>query len=100
MNKSTESGRFGESMSSKGSWRALLDGLMVTAMGLFSASFANDELLELQEDPSLWVIPNANYEGSNYSPLDQINTENVDQLEVKWTFQDRKSTRLNSSHVA
>jgi len=83
-------------MSSKGSWRALLAGLMVTAMGLFSASFANDELLELQEDPSLWVIPNANYEGWNYSPLDQINTENVDQLEVKWTFQ----TGVLDSHEA
>src|SRR5437879_11264210 len=50
--------------------------------------------------------------GMRYSPLTQINRENVSQLKVAWTFhtgdisegggrrkrRDRKSTRLNSSH--
>src|SRR5256885_3776030 len=39
----------------------------------------------------------------HYSPLAQINRENVSQLQVAWTFDtgepDRKSTRLNSSHL-
>ncbi|MBS1202951.1 MAG: methanol dehydrogenase, partial [Chromatiaceae bacterium] len=36
--------------------------------------FANAELLKLQEDPNLWVMPNGNYSSTRYSALDQINT--------------------------
>lgn len=50
-------------------------------------ALANDELLQLQEDPGQWVMPNGSYAALNYSELDQINTENVDQLQVAWTFQ-------------
>ena len=38
-------------------------------------------------DPSQWVMPNANYAGWNYSPLDQINVDNVEQLTMAWTMQ-------------
>ena len=38
-------------------------------------------------DPSQWVMPNANYAGWNYSPLDRINVENVEQLTMAWTMQ-------------
>ncbi len=39
-------------------------------------------------DPSSqWVMPNANYAGWNYSPLDQIDVDNVEQLTMAWTMQ-------------
>ena len=38
-------------------------------------------------DASHWVMPNANYAGWNYSPLDQINVDNVENLVMAWTMQ-------------
>jgi len=48
--------------------------------------FANAELLKLQEDPNLWVMPNGNYSSTRFSALDQINTSNAKDLKVAWTF--------------
>lgn len=45
-----------------------------------------EELLRLQEDPGQWTQPGKNFSSTRYSPLDQINSENVDQLKVEWTF--------------
>ncbi|MGF1706572.1 methanol/ethanol family PQQ-dependent dehydrogenase [Enterovibrio baiacu] len=54
---------------------------------LFSAtSQANDELLKLQDDPNQWVMWGANYSGTRYSSLDQINAKNAKDLQVAWTF--------------
>ena len=39
------------------------------------------------DDPAQWVMPNANYAGWNYSALDQINVDNVEQLTMAWTMQ-------------
>ena len=39
------------------------------------------------DDPAQWVMPNANYAGWNYSPLDQITVDNVEQLTMAWTTQ-------------
>jgi PQQ-dependent dehydrogenase (methanol/ethanol family) len=60
------------------------------------AALANEELLELQQDPDQWVMANGSYSALNYSPLDQITAENVDQLQVAWTFQ----TGVLDSHEA
>ncbi len=63
-------------------WIAFVAVLMVTA-----SVQANDELTTLQNDPGQFVMPNANYSVTNFSPLDRINANNVQNLEVKWTFQ-------------
>jgi lanthanide-dependent methanol dehydrogenase len=47
---------------------------------------ANDELLQMQKNPNEWVMPLGNYASQRYSPLNQINTENVKHLQVAWTF--------------
>jgi lanthanide-dependent methanol dehydrogenase len=76
-------------------WRwfvAAIVGSLVFTLGTLAA--ANDELLGMQEDASQWVMPNANYSGWNFSPLDEINRENVADLRVEWTFQ----TGVNDSH--
>ncbi|MBE1276409.1 methanol/ethanol family PQQ-dependent dehydrogenase [Enterovibrio baiacu] len=74
----------------KGAQRSFSRGLAITALSLpmlFSAtSQANDELLKLQDDPNQWVMWGANYSGTRYSSLDQINAKNAKDLQVAWTF--------------
>ena len=41
----------------------------------------------VEDNPSNWVMPNANYAGWNYSPLDQIDVGNVQNLAMAWTVQ-------------
>ncbi|MEI8608252.1 PQQ-binding-like beta-propeller repeat protein [Enterovibrio sp. Hal110] len=74
----------------KGAQWSFSRGLAIAAISLpmlFSAtSQANDELLKLQEDPNQWVMWGANYSGTRYSSLDQINAKNAKDLQVAWTF--------------
>lgn len=44
-----------------------------------------DEML-LDPDPADWVMWRRNYAAWGYSPLDQITTENVDDLELAWAW--------------
>ncbi|WP_045837941.1 methanol/ethanol family PQQ-dependent dehydrogenase [Hyphomicrobium sp. 99] len=60
-------------------------GLLATAA--FSAPvWANDDVAKLSADPNNWAQQSGDYAGTRYSALDQINTENVGQLKVAWTF--------------
>lgn len=61
--------------------------LLVVALAMAPAVAANSDLLLLQKDPGMWAMANGNYGGWNYSPLDRIDTDNVRDLQVKWTFQ-------------
>ena len=47
---------------------------------------ANDKLIELSQSNSNWVLPGKDYSATNYSPMDQINKENVADLRPSWTF--------------
>lgn len=47
-------------------------------------------------EPSNWLQIRGNYAGWGHSPLDQINTNNVKQLQVAWVF----STGANAAHEA
>jgi PQQ-dependent dehydrogenase (methanol/ethanol family) len=38
------------------------------------------------QDDGIWPVPGHNLAGFRYSPVDQINTENVNKLAVAWTF--------------
>jgi alcohol dehydrogenase (cytochrome c) len=49
-------------------------------------STANDELMQLMDDPNNWAIANGNYAATRYSKLSQINSKNVGDLQVAWTF--------------
>src|SRR5690606_31265593 len=51
-----------------------------------TAATANEELVELSRDDAQWVMPAKNYSSTRYSGLDQINTQNVQDLAVAWTF--------------
>ncbi|TCM83523.1 methanol/ethanol family PQQ-dependent dehydrogenase [Rhodovulum steppense] len=66
--------------------KKLLAFTSVAALCAGSAALANDELLELMNDPTQWVIQTGNYANHRYSGLDQITRENVGNLQVAWTF--------------
>jgi alcohol dehydrogenase (cytochrome c) len=47
-------------------------------------------------EPQNWLMPRGNYNGWGYTPLDQINTENVKRLVPVWSL----STGVNDAHQA
>ena len=51
-----------------------------------SSLHANSMLMKMSEDPNQWVMPTGNYANHRYSALDQINSDNVGDLKVAWTF--------------
>ena len=58
-------------------------GAAVAVPGVVSA---NDEVMALSQDPNNWVMWGRTYDGQRYSPLNQINKDNVGNLQVAWTF--------------
>ncbi|MCC6737396.1 MAG: PQQ-dependent dehydrogenase, methanol/ethanol family, partial [Bauldia sp.] len=55
--------------------------------GLSGSALANDDVTALVADPGNVVMPSITYNGWNYSTLDQITLDNVDQLQIAWTWQ-------------
>ena len=58
-------------------------GAAVAVPGVVSA---NSEVMALSQNPDNWVMWGRTYDGQRYSPLNQINKENVGNLQVAWTF--------------
>lgn len=44
------------------------------------------DLVKLSENPDYWIMPGKNYSGTRFSGLKQINTSDVHDLELAWTF--------------
>jgi PQQ-dependent dehydrogenase (methanol/ethanol family) len=57
----------------------------IAALG-FGAAHANEEVQKLQSNQDNWAMQLGNYKGHRYSELDEINTNNVDELQVDWQF--------------
>ncbi|MEZ5445734.1 MAG: PQQ-dependent dehydrogenase, methanol/ethanol family [Gammaproteobacteria bacterium] len=61
--------------------------MLTGGMALLSGPvFANDSVEKLIKDPNYWAFPGGNYWNWRYSALDQINTSNVNKLQMAWTF--------------
>ena len=56
------------------------------AVAVPSVVSANDEVMALSQDANNWVMWGRTYDGQRYSPLNQINKDNVGNLQVAWTF--------------
>ncbi|MCC6734567.1 MAG: PQQ-dependent dehydrogenase, methanol/ethanol family, partial [Bauldia sp.] len=54
---------------------------------LSGAALANDDVVALVADPGNVVMPSITYNGWNYSTLDQITLDNVNDLQIAWTWQ-------------
>lgn len=59
---------------------------LIFACGAVVMAFAQNRVPGAHDDPNQWVMPNANHSGWNYSPLNQINVDNVKNLTVAWTL--------------
>lgn len=69
---------------------------LVLWLGLPAGLLSATHPLRAQNRPGDWAVANHNYAAWNYSPLDQINTQNVQNLRVAWTF----ATGVTDSHEA
>ena len=58
----------------------------MAGVGFATVASANQDVKQLADDPANWVIQSGDYSGHRYSKLDQINTSNVKNLQVAWTF--------------
>lgn len=83
--------RFKTSLLTSASCLAMVCALQV---GAVSSAAANDKLVELSKSNENWVMPGKNYSSQNYSPMTQINAENVKDLKAAWSF----STGLLHGH--
>lgn len=54
-------------------------------------------LMKAEEEPGNWLMYSSTYNGWRYSRLDQINTENVHRLRVKWLFQARTLEKFETT---
>jgi PQQ-dependent dehydrogenase (methanol/ethanol family) len=58
-------------------------GAAIAAPGSVSA---NESVMALSKNPNNWAMWGGTYDGARYSKLSQINTSNVGDLQVAWTF--------------
>jgi PQQ-dependent dehydrogenase (methanol/ethanol family) len=61
---------------------ALASSLLIALGGAASA----EGLVEMEKNPSNWVMPTGNYANHRYSELDKINKDNVSKLVPAWSF--------------
>jgi PQQ-dependent dehydrogenase (methanol/ethanol family) len=64
----------------------LAAGVFLSAGLLAGGARAQDDIVQMTQNPKDWVTPSRTLDGQRYSPLDQINTQNVGKLQVAWTF--------------
>src|SRR3954454_22030697 len=70
------------------------------AAGLLSAQVTRDRILHADREPQNWLTYSGSYAGIRYSPLSQINRENVKDLQVKWVYRPSYTkTRNNQSKM-
>lgn len=55
-------------------------------LALSSGAGANDALAELGKDTANWVMQSGDYANTRYSPLKNIDKDNVGDLQVAWSF--------------
>jgi len=67
--------------------KTLFTNLLALAITLAcGAVTANKSVTQAINDPGNWAIWGGNYSGTRYSELNQINSKNVKDLQVAWTF--------------
>jgi PQQ-dependent dehydrogenase (methanol/ethanol family) len=59
---------------------------LVALLGVSTPAVANDDVMKQTSDPNQWALQTGTYSNHRFSKLDQINTKNVGNLRVAWTF--------------
>jgi alcohol dehydrogenase (cytochrome c) len=65
----------------------VIGGLCVS--GPLAAQVSYDRILSAADEPQNWFTYNGDYSSQRYSGLDQITSDNVDDLELQWMLQDQ-----------
>lgn len=63
-----------------------LAALFAAHSAMAQSATSNDNLQQMSQNPKDWVMQSGNYANWRYSPLKQINADNVKNLEPAWTF--------------
>src|SRR6266481_2369020 len=56
-----------------------------------------DRLVSADKETGNWLMYSRTYNGWRYSPLDQITSQNVKNLHVKWLFQGRHQEKFETT---
>src|SRR5208283_4784909 len=64
--------------------RLFLPALFVA--GILPAQVTYDRILHADREPQNWLTYSGNYAGTRFSPLTQINRDNVKNLQMKWVY--------------
>src|SRR5262245_38144869 len=71
--------------------------LVVVALAVSAPARAEgvdfDRVLNAEKNPNDWLTYHGSFKGWHYSPLTEINTDNVKDLGVAWIHQPGRSTR-------
>jgi lanthanide-dependent methanol dehydrogenase len=59
---------------------------LVATAAFAAPALANESVQKCAADPNNWCMQQGNYTANRYSTLDQVNTKNVANLRVAWTF--------------
>ncbi|MBP1848805.1 lanthanide-dependent methanol dehydrogenase XoxF5 [Rhizobium halophytocola] len=66
--------------------KRLISILAAFCLGSGQIALANDDLMKEADNANQWVMQSGNYANTRYSTLDQINQDNVNKLQVAWSF--------------
>ena len=70
---------------------------VAASLGAQGVPVSFERLLRADREPGNWLMYSNTYNGWRYSRLDQITTENVDRLRVKWLFQGRHLEKFETT---
>ena len=91
-------------MRASGSGKTLFAVLALAVVGVAACSLEAqglpvtfERLLKADQEPGNWLMYSHTYNSWRFSPLDQINTENVNRLHVKWLFQGRHQEKFETT---
>lgn len=72
---------------------------VAAAMTLYGQGLpiTSERLLNSDKETGNWLMYSRTYNGWRFSPLDQINTGNVNRLKVKWLFQGRHQEKFETT---
>src|SRR5581483_5386871 len=78
---------------------AIIAALITSALSLCAQGLpvTYERLLKAGSEAGNWLMYSRTYDGARYSPLEQINVNNVKNLHVKWLFQGRTLQKFETT---
>src|SRR4029453_8677910 len=73
--------------------------IVVLAVASLQAQVTFDRLLHPDREPHNWLTYSGNLLGQRYSPLNQINTANVKNLELQWVWQAKSLEKYETTAI-